>query len=77
MTTWDAALIFVMALAFDITPYIMITEREFIKIFTFDMLFKHIYRMKEHSMYDRPSQPRQNENRIIDSNGSVDPQSIL
>lgn len=77
MTTWDAALIFVMALAFDITPYILIVEREFIKIFTFDMLFKHINRMKEHSLYDRSSQLRQNENRIIDKNSPVDPQSIL
>ena len=34
----DATIILVIAIAFDITPYIMIIDKSFIKIFTFDMM---------------------------------------
>ena len=36
LTVWDATLIFLIAIAFDIAPYYLIIQVKFIKIFTFD-----------------------------------------
>ena len=68
---------FMFALTCDIAPYIMIAERKFIKIFTFDMILRNKMKSKDFSMYENVSNGGKRSDDCLHDSERVDPQKIL
>lgn len=71
----DAAILFSVAIIFDIIPYFMIADVKFVKIFTFDLILKHQKKQKDLSDNENANILRRNEQTFDDD--KVDREAIL